>query len=292
MSAMKNTNNEHGAYVRKVQEDTQNFTQDLLGEIERLRVVVATLEAEKQAAADQAREMAEAVKANESLREQATSLGVEVSRLRSQVGSLRTEAERHQRLEDALQTQIEGIQAETRRYSSRYAEIEQQNSNLANLYVASYRLHGTLDRTEVVAAIQEILANLIGSEEAALFELDPATQTLELAASFGADPAECPRVPVGTGVIGQAASTGEIFVADPGHPPAAEGIESRLTACVPLRLESRVTGVIAIFGLLPQKGAIEDLDRELFDLLATQAAFALYCTGLHAKVAAEVARRW
>ena len=63
-------------------------------------------------------------------------------------------------------------------------------------------------------------------------------------------------------------------------------------ACVPLKLDDKVTGVIAIFGLLPQKGGIEELDRELFDLLATQAAFARYCTGLHAKVALEVARRW
>ena len=49
--------------------------------------------------------------------------------------------------------------------------------------------------------------------------------------------------------------------------------------------------MIAIFGLLPQKGGIEDLDRELFDLLATQAAFALYCTGLHAKVALDPGAR-
>lgn len=291
MSLVKNPG-EHGAYVRKVQEDTQNFAQDLMGEVERLQIAVATLEAEKQAAAGQARELAETVKANDGLREQTATLGAEVSRLRSQIGALRAEAERHQRLEDALQIQIEGIQAETRRYSSRYAEIEQQNGNLANLYVASYRLHGTLDRNEVVAAIQEILANLVGSEEAALFELNAGRQTLELAASFGADPAECGSIPVGAGIIGEAARTGEIFVADPAHPVAAEGLESRLTACVPLRLDSRVTGVIAIFGLLPQKGALEDLDRELFDLLATQAAFALYCTGLHARVAAEVARRW
>ena len=58
----------------------------------------------------------------------------------------------------------EGIKAETKAYSSRYAEVEQQNSNLANLYVASYRLHGTLDREEVIAAIQEIIANLGNSK--------------------------------------------------------------------------------------------------------------------------------
>lgn len=248
---------DHGAYVRKVQEDTQNFAQGLIGEVERLRVQVAALESEKAALAAQAREIETMVRAN-----------------------------------DALRAQIEGIKAETEGYSSRYAAVEQQNSNLANLYVASYRLHGTLDRGEVIAAIQEIIANLVGSEEAALFEIDPDTKTLELVASFGVDRDQCPSIPVGSGLIGLTARTGEILVVDPSQASGATGLESRLTACVPLKLDTTVTGVIAIFGLLPQKGGIEDLDRELFDLLATQAAFALYCTALHAKVALEVARRW
>src|SRR5262245_25618432 len=56
-----------------------------------------------------------------------------------------------------------------RRLAQRFAEIEQQNSNLANLYVASYQLHGLLDRAELFAIVQEIVANLIGCEEMALF---------------------------------------------------------------------------------------------------------------------------
>ena len=150
MSETKPGRADHGAYVRKVQEDTQNFAQGLIGEVERLRVLVAALESEKATLAAQAREVETIVRAN-----------------------------------DALRAQIEGIRAETKAYSSRYAEVEQQNSNLANLYVASYRLHGTLDRAEVIAAIQEIIANLVGSEEAALFEIDPDTKSLELVASFG-----------------------------------------------------------------------------------------------------------
>jgi K+-sensing histidine kinase KdpD len=257
MSEPKAVRADHGAYVRKVQEDTQSFAQGLIGEVERLRVLVAALESEKQTLAAQAREIESVVRAN-----------------------------------DVLRAQIEGIKAETKAYSSRYAEVEQQNSNLANLYVASYRLHGTLDREEVIAAIQEIIANLVGSEEAALFEVDPDKQTLELVASFGVDREQCPSIALGSGLIGLTARTGEILVVDSSQLSGATGLESRLTACVPLKLDDKVTGVIAIFGLLPQKGGIEDLDRELFDLLATQAAFALYCTGLHAKVALEVARRW
>ncbi|HET6900542.1 MAG TPA: GAF domain-containing protein [Vicinamibacteria bacterium] len=257
MTETKPARTDHGAYVRKVQEDTQNFAQGLIGEVERLRLQVAALESEKEGLAAQLRDVETVIRVN-----------------------------------DALRAQIEGIKAETEGYSSRYAAVEQQNSNLANLYVASYRLHGTLDRGEVISAVQEIIANLIGSEEAALFEIDPDTKTLELVASFGVDRDQCPPIPVGSGLIGLTARTGEILVVDPSQASGATGLESRLTACIPLKLDGTVTGVIAIFGLLPQKGGIEDLDRELFDLLATQAAFALYCTGLHAKVALEVARRW
>jgi hypothetical protein len=45
--------------------------------------------------------------------------------------------------------------------------------------------------------------------------------------------------------------------------------------------------VIAIFRLLSHKLRIEDVDRELFELLAAQASVALYCTRLHALHGAE-----
>jgi hypothetical protein len=284
---MKQNRNDHGAYVRKVQEGTQSFAQDVLGEIERLQILVATLEAERASEAEKARESHEVLRANEALRALAASLEAEMNRLHEQAIALRTENERHQKEQARLQVQLESTREESQRYSTRYTEIEQQSSNLANLYVASYRLHGTLDRQEVIDTIKEIIANLVGSEEAGLFELDPQRQALELVASFGIDPAECPPVSLGSGPIGRAAKTGEIFVADPAQPPVGPGLESRLTACIPLTLDGRVTGAIAIFKLLPQKAGIEDLDRELFELLATHAATALYCTGLHAKLTAE-----
>jgi putative methionine-R-sulfoxide reductase with GAF domain len=288
----RSTHTGHAAYVRKVQEDTQSFAQELIAEVERLKVLLASLESEKETLLGQSRDIEEIVRTNDILRAQAVGLESELARLRAQTNLMRTESDRHRQEEASLQAQIERVRKETEEYTARYAAVEQQNSNLANLYVASYRLHGTLDRQEVVAAVQEIIANLIGSEEAALYEVDPETQQLQLLAALGLDREDCPPIPVGSGLIGLTARTGEILVVDPAQPSGATGLESRLTACVPLKLEGKVMGVIAIFRLLPQKGGIEDLDRELFDLLATQAAFALYCTGLHAKVALEVARRW
>jgi hypothetical protein len=208
-----------------------------------------------------------------------------MNRLHEQAIALRAENERHQKESARLKAQFEATRAESQRFSARYAEIEQQNSNLANLYVASYRLHGTLERREVIDALQEIIANLVGSEEAGLFEVDPESGRLDLVASFGLPP-EWPRsIERGHGLIGRTAQSGEIYVADPANPQPGADADRNLTACVPLSLAGKVIGAIAVFRLLPQKSGIEDVDRELFDLLATHAATALYCSGLHAREA-------
>ena len=61
-----------------------------------------------------------------------------------------------------------------------------------------------------------------------------------------------------------------------------------MTACLPLTLDGRVTGAIVLFSLLPHKPGLRELDFELFDLLGTHAATALYCTSLHGRVTAGV----
>jgi len=171
------------------------------------------------------------------------------------------------------------VQAESERFAEQYRDLEAQNANLANLYVASYRLHGTLDREEVLATIQEIVTNLVGSEEIGVFELDEAGSSLRLIASTGIDPEPYRVIAMGSGRIGRCAQTGETYVSSDADAaaPAGRG-EADLSACVPLRLQDRVSGAIALFRLLPQKSGIEALDRELFDLLATHAAPALYFT--------------
>ena len=92
-------------------------------------------------------------------------------------------------------------------------------------------------------------------------------------------------MPLGQGRIGQAARSGEIFVAD--RAPGDEAAEPASPPASRSSSTARVTGAIAIFRLLPQKNGFEDVDRELFELLATHAATALYCTTLHAALVAE-----
>jgi hypothetical protein len=107
--------------------------------------------------------------------------------------------------------------------------------------------------------------------------------------SCGIDPKAHHKVALGEGLIGRVVATGETYLAGDGAPPRAAALEADLTACIPLKLGERVSGAIALFRLLPQKSGLGALDRELFELLATHAATALYSSGLEARLAAAAA---
>lgn len=281
---MSNETKGPAAYVRRVQEGTHRYTQDLLAENGRLQSFLTSLEVERNALAERVSHFEELQTSNEALKALTSTLEAEKGRLQEQLIAVRNDLDRRQRDHERLENELAEIHHRSQRFSEQYAEVELQNSNLANLYVASYRLHSTLDQAEVLAAIAEIVANLIGSEEMAVYETSPDGTTLDLLTAVGLSPDAWRRLKVGDGPIGQVAATGENYVASPGQVGAPP---DGLTACVALKLDGRVTGVIAIFRLLPQKSRLETVDFELFDLLGTHAATALYCTRLHTRFTSQ-----
>jgi hypothetical protein len=186
--------------------------------------------------------------------------------LRAENAKLR---EQVQRLEQRLSEREHALHAAL----ARGALAEEQLARLTRLYVAHERLQQARAPDQVLEAIQEIVANIIGSEQLAIWRLDRAAGTLSLVSSMGIEPAPLRTVPLGQGIIGRVALTGEPFVAATPPPP---GSLLPVNACVPLSMEDRVQGAIAIFALLPQKLALEDMDRELLTLLSEQAAPALH----------------
>ncbi len=244
-----------GSYVDRVRAETSQYARELLTENDKLRSML------------------------KALGERATGLRERLARAQEDLDRYRVEGTR-------LQEQLARTEKDGERFAERYVEVERENSNLANLYVASYRLHSTLERAEVVEAIHEIVANLVGSEELVLYETGPNGGVLSPVSSQGLDKARLHPIPFGTGLIGEAARTGETYLAPTREGAGGPGVEAHLTACVPLKLGDRVIGALALFRLLPQKTGFEPLDRELFDLLATHAATALYCSELRATQAA------
>jgi GAF domain-containing protein len=278
---MRNDNGP-GRYVRKVQEGTDRYAKRLLVENEELRARSAQLEADRDKLADQARSAEGALEDNAALRAKIASLDAERQLLAGQVARFREQGERQDMRRSELETHLKDIEEENRRFAQEYLKVEQQNADVANLYVASYRLHGTLDRKETIDAIKDIIANLVGSEEMAIFERDADRDVLSLVGAVGVDPEPLREVRIGSGPIGRTATTGQTYIAPSLGGEDGAAAADGLTACIPLLLEGSVTGVIAVFRLLAHKSALEAVDHEIFDLLASQAAMALYCTRLHA----------
>lgn len=250
--------NPGGNYVQKVREDTTRVLAEIQGQNERLRIMVAALES------DRARLQLEKIKVQEQLMNAREDLAQRIDE------------------HNTLLRRLSDVQRENESVAGRFVEIETQNTNLANLYVAGYQLHGSLDREQVLAAIKEIVINLIGSEDFAIFERD-GEDRLRMIGWFDEPPTVFSEVTFGEGIIGQVAATGEAFVGN-----GEQGRSVGMAACVPLQVDGRVTGAIAIFRLLPQKReGLEALDEELLGLLASQAGIALYCTGLHAQATAS-----
>ncbi len=235
----------------------KEFTEELLKENERLRFKIASLQSSGTSAPPDER----------------------VKELSSRVRDL------EERLAD-MEARYRKVEEENKEFADRYIEIEEQNNNLANLYVASYQLHSTLDFKEVIRIVQEIVINLIGAEAFHVFMVSEKTGHLELEASEGQE-APVTSIPVGEGLIGRAAQTGENFFSDQVAHREATPFDQPI-AVIPLKIKESVIGVISLNKLLVQKTAFTTMDYELFTLLAGHAATAVFSAKLYSASARKL----
>lgn len=178
--------------------------------------------------------------------------------------------------QDALE-RLQALEAENRQFAQRFLEIEEENNGLANLYVASYQLHSTLDLQEVLRIVVEIVINLIGAEVLCVYALDERNLVLSAVAAEGRERASFPTVALGAGLVGASVARGEILTREA---LAADAPDEPLVS-IPLRVGERTIGAIALFSLLVQKQKFTGLDHELFALLGGHAATAILAAQLH-----------
>ena len=232
-----------------------DFTKEVMQDNERLRLRLAELESEQHTAA----------------------------RSPEDWGKLRIELlGRIARLEQENQSfreRLSEVEEENRRFADRYVEIEEENNNLANLYVASYQLHSTLDIDEVLRIVIEIVINLIGAEVFALYLLDGKSTELQVVAAEGAKPSDIPPAQLGVGPLGKAATLTETTCWD----PARSDDYTKPIVVIPLQIQKRPIGAIAIFSLLQQKDGFSALDHELFNVLGGHAATAVFAARLYSQ---------
>ncbi len=161
--------------------------------------------------------------------------------------------------------------------AARIRDLHERNTDLVRLTVAAQRLASSVQRDEVLSTIEEIVVDLIGSEELAIFELpeiDGDADSLRLVHVRGIA-ANSPRLARAAGPIRYALGVGQTLVAR-SRRRGADDVDGGLTAAIPLKLDGHVTGAIAIFGLVEHKDALAPVDHELFEVLSRQAAMALH----------------
>lgn len=264
------------SYVTVVREELQRYTQGLLRENEKLRAMATTLESDKRRLELEVIEARVVLQQKEDLRKASESFEAERKETLMQLERARHDCDVASLELERLRARFDDVEQENEKYAAQYHQIEMHSSNLSNLYVASYQLHSSVEKEAVLNTIQEIVVNLIGSEEVAIFEFEESAKEFRLASSFGVERTRLKNFKAGSGPIGSRLLSGEVFVND--H---VSGGEDKLTACVPLRIGDRVTGAILVFRLLEHKQGLQPVDHELFELLAIHASTALYCATLH-----------
>jgi GAF domain-containing protein len=180
-----------------------------------------------------------------------------------------------QKTERALLEQEAGaLREELARCAGELGEAERRGTRTAGQLVAIRRLQSTLDRSQMLLALEEVAASLVGCEELALFEL--AGNELRLVHSVGIDAAALEALRLVDGVARHCEAAG-----GPWNDEARGAVdrnEPRLTACVPLQVDGRCVGALALFRLLEHKQQLEQPDIEMLELLGAHVGVALVAT--------------
>lgn len=250
---------ERGEAVLAIFQRGAEFTRELLDENTRLRRALSQVE----------------------LRQgQAAQCDVEWDKLRQElIGQIEELESRNQ----TILEQLRSVEGENMQFAERYVEVEEENNNLANLYVASYQLHSTLDPSEVIKVILEIVINLIGAEVFAVYACEQGSDELRPVASEGDALAAFPSMRIGEGFVGRSVASGEVELGDPGESGGSPRDGDEPVVSIPLHVEDQPVGAIVIYSLLQQKDGFSALDNELFTLLAGHAATAIFASRLYAQ---------
>jgi GAF domain-containing protein len=177
---------------------------------------------------------------------------------------------------DPLCYLLEALRREKLRLLDQLEQTSRTSARLATLWAAVERLHASTQRSKICEAVEDIVLNVVGGEQCAIFEVDRSGAHLNLIGSVGVDPQTFREVGFGEGLIGRVAASGRMFVKTGENLNGAALWEETLSACIPLKYCGRLTGVIAILGMQLHKLDFNSIDLEMFDLLSRHAAMALH----------------
>ncbi|MBI4316395.1 MAG: GAF domain-containing protein [Chloroflexi bacterium] len=146
-------------------------------------------------------------------------------------------------------------------------------------------LHETLDLDRLLQRVFEQVPRILQAEAASVWLVDDQLGMVmcRLATGMAADQLQHMKVPLGQGVVGLAAATGQtVLIADAGKDPRVfrqvdqnTGFVTRSLLTVPLLRRGRCLGALQTVNKLTADGAFTPSDQELLERLADSAALAI-----------------
>jgi putative methionine-R-sulfoxide reductase with GAF domain/outer membrane murein-binding lipoprotein Lpp len=196
------------------------------------------------------------------------------------VRELNAKIDRLEREKEELLHRFREAEASSSTFSERFQEIEAELGNLANLLVASRQLHASLSPRGVMRRVKEVLAQLVGAERYAIYFANGDRSELVPIAAEGLSGDDLGNRPTRGGVLGEVFTSGRSIILDDVDP--SHGTLEAPPAVFPLTVDERTVGVVAIYSTLAQKMRFDTVDYELFNLLGSQAAWAIVSATLFA----------
>lgn len=207
------------------------------------------------------------------------------ARLRAQVASddairdLLKTVEELEREKGSLLERSSELEESQRQDENRYEQVEAELNDLANLYIASYQLHAGLSARRVVRHLKDMIGQLVGAHAFVIYVVDASASRAVPIGFEGLDESAVGPVRIGEGHIGEAVVTGIERISEDISRP---GTLDDPLAVVPLLVEGKPIGAVAIVELLEQKKGWASVDKELFKLLGAHAGTALIAANLFA----------
>ncbi len=244
---------ERDEFLRKFSRGTQ-LTEDFVKEHERMQARLQDLESENAS-------LRAKVEADQAVRE----LLKKIERLESEKSELVSQARQ--------------AEAATTEFTARVQEVESDCKSGQPVRGQQSVALQPLPRG-VTRRIKEVLAQLVGAERYAMYLVNPEGEQLIPIASEGVPGHELVPVRIAGTRIGDVLREGSASVADS---DPSQGTLKDPPAVIPLTVDDRVVGTIAIFSTLAQKNKFDQVDFELFRLLGQHAAQALVAASLFAQ---------
>ena len=167
-------------------------------------------------------------------------------------------------------------------------ELQQdRNTKLETLVEATKMINSSIETDELIAAILSVAGKELNVERGTVYFVDHARNMLWAKVASGLDASEI-RMPIGQGLAGSVAATGEVILlqeayADPRFDRSMDersGFHTRSVLCVPIRNQAgKVVGVLQL--LNKREGRFDEQDLSFLRALSDHMAIAMENAMLH-----------